>query len=389
MKIIDRYILREMSFPFFASLGVMTFVLLLGKILQLMDLMVNKGINASDIAKLILFLMPYFLLFTIPIALLLAVLIGLGKLASDNEITAIKAAGISLYRLFFPVAIASFAAFLVALSLSLFFVPYSNYATKELLFSVVRQNASAGIKEKVFNDNFRGLLLYANHIPAHGDFMEGVLIYDNRIGREPSTIFADKAYLISDSETKLVSLRLEKGGNHTFDPKSKSYRKMDFRSYDISLDLESSLAEQKREAAKDSTEMTLGELIDKIGASKGDNAAVRELMTELNKKFTLPLTCIIFGLLGLPIGSKVRKTARVRGLTTGIMIVFFYYILQLGGTALAETGKIPPWLGSWFPNILFVAVGIYLLIRAAQEKPLTAVLAGYAQQILARLRSAR
>lgn len=156
MKIIDRYILREMSVPFFASLGVMTFVLLLGKILQLMDLMVNKGINVFDIAKLILFLMPYFLLFTIPISLLLAVLIGLGKLASGNEITAIKNAGISLYRLSLPIAVASLVTFLIALSLSLFFVPYSNYATKDLLFSIVRQNASAGIKEKVFNDNFRG-----------------------------------------------------------------------------------------------------------------------------------------------------------------------------------------------------------------------------------------
>lgn len=389
MKIIDRYILREMSIPFFTSLGVMTFVLLLGKILQLMDLMVNKGIDVFDIANLILFLMPYFLLFTIPISLLLAVLVGLGKLASDNEITVLKGAGLSLYRLAFPVIGVSLVAFLIALMLSLFFVPYSNYATKDLLFSIIRQNASAGIKEKVFNDNFRGLLLYANHIPSHGNFMEGVLIYDNRIGREPSTIFADRAYLISDPESKLVSLRLEKGCNHTLDLKRKSYRKMEFSTYDINLDLESSLAEKKREAAKDSTEMTLGELLDRIKASGGSEAAAREWIMELHRKFTLPLTCIIFGLLGLPIGTKVRKSARVRGLTTGIMIVVSYYILQLGGTALAETGKISAWFGLWFPNILFAAAGVYLLVMAAQEKTPGPAFAGYAKKILAWLRSPR
>lgn len=389
MKIIDRYILREMSVPFSVSLGVMTFVLLLGKILQLMDLMVNKGIKVFDIAKLVLFLMPYFLLFTIPISLLLSVLIGLGKLSSDNEITAIKAAGISLYRLSLPIAGASLIAFLVTLSLSLFFVPYGNYATKDLLFSIVRQNASAGIKERVFNDNFRGLLLYANHIPADGKFMEGVLIYDNRSDRDPGTIFAARAYLISDPESKLVSLRLEKGSNHILDIKRKSYRKMDFSTYDINLDLEASLVEKKRATAKDSTEMTLGELMVSIKASQGDEAAARELVTELNKKITLPLSCVIFGLLGLSIGTKVHKSARVRGLTTGIVIVLFYYILQLGGTALAETGRITAWLGSWLPNILFAAVGLYLLAMAAQEKTLGAVFTGYAKKTAPWLRGPR
>ncbi len=389
MKIIDRYILREMSVPFSVSLGVMTFVLLLGKILQLMDLMVNKGIKVFDIAKLVLFLMPYFLLFTIPISLLLSVLIGLGKLSSDNEITAIKAAGISLYRLSLPIAGASLIAFLVTLSLSLFFVPYGNYATKDLLFSIVRQNASAGIKERVFNDNFRGLLLYANHIPADGKFMEGVLIYDNRSDRDPGTIFAARAYLISDPESKLVSLRLEKGSNHILDIKRKSYRKMDFSTYDINLDLEASLVEKKRATAKDSTEMTLGELMVSIKASQVDEAAARELVTELNKKITLPLSCVIFGLLGLSIGTKVHKSARVRGLTTGIVIVLFYYILQLGGTALAETGRITAWLGSWLPNILFAAVGLYLLAMAAQEKTLGAVFTGYAKKTVPWLRGPR
>ena len=368
LRIIDRYILRELSAPFFASLSAMTFVLLLGRILQLMDLMINKGIQITDIGKLILFLMPYFLLFTIPISLLLSILIGLGRLASDNEILILRGAGLSLYRLAYPIAGAAVLALAVTMSLSLFFVPRSNYATKNLLFSIVRQNASAGIKEKVFNGNFRGLLLYASHIPAHGNFMEGVLVSDNRLGKEPNTIVAERGYLISDPKSMSVSLRMENGSTHTVDMKRKSYRKMDFTSYDINLDLEASAGQRSASVAKESMAMTPGELIANIRAQKGDKVAVREMAVELNRKFTIPLTCLIFALLGIPLGIRARKSGKTRGLTTGIIVVLLYYLAQLGGTALTETGKISVWIGLWFPNVMFTLAGTYLLVLSAQER---------------------
>ena len=368
MKIIDRYILREISFPFFTSLIAITFVLLLGKILQLMDLMVNKGVSVVNIIRLICYLMPSFLLFTIPVSLLISILIGLGRLGSDNEITILKGAGISLYRLCYPLAMASFAAFLITMSLSLFFVPNSNQATKNLLFAIIRQNASIGIREKIFNDNFKGLLLYANNIPAHGKFIEGVIISDNRITKEPSTIFAEQAYLISDPESMMVSIRLKRGSIHTMDIKLKNYRKIDFSSYDINLDMEAVIAETKSAKEKDPTEMTAGEMMGKIRTPGLEEAVKRELLVELNKKFTLPLTCLIFGLLGMSVGVNIRKSAKARGLTIGIVIVLLYYLLQLGGAALTETGKMSPLPGLWLPPAIFTIAGLCLLALAAKEK---------------------
>ena len=160
-KIINRYILKEISIPFFLTLFVFTFILLMGKILQLMDLMVNKGVSFIDISKLILFLMPSFLVFTIPTAFLISILIGLGRLSGDNEITVFKASGISLYQLLFPIAVASLIAFIMTAVITFFLVPHSNYATRNLLFDIARQKASIGIKEKVFNDDFKDLVLYA------------------------------------------------------------------------------------------------------------------------------------------------------------------------------------------------------------------------------------
>ncbi len=367
-RIIDRYLLREISFPFLASLFSVTFVLLLGRILQLMDLMVNKGVRVADVGKLILFLMPYFLLYTIPISLLIAILTGLGRMARDNEITVLKGAGISLYRISLPIAGASFLSFLTALSLSLFFVPHTNQATRNLLFTIVRHNASVGIKEKVFNDNFKGLLLYANTIPADGNYMEGVLISDNRLTGEPHTIVAEKAFLVSDPESLRVSLRLEKGSIHTLDFKKRYYRKMDFSSYDINLDMEASVLESDRNKTKESNEMTIGELLAGLRNTKLTAATKREFLIELNKKFTFPVTCLIFAILGLSLGVTGPKATRGKAVTMGMMIVICYYLLQLWAEGLIEMGKISPGIGAWFPNIIFMSGGISLLVMAAEEK---------------------
>ncbi|MGA3208647.1 MAG: LPS export ABC transporter permease LptF [Syntrophales bacterium] len=369
-KIIDRYILKEIAYPFFLILFVLTFVLLMGKIIQLMDLMVNKGVSFIDITKLFLLLTPSFLILTIPISLLISILIGLGRLSGDNELTILKASGMSLYKLLGPVAIASLIAFIITAVTSLFLVPHSKYATKNLLFNVAKKKASVGIKEKVFNDDFKGILLYAESIPVHGDYMKGVIISDTRISKEPNTIIAEKAFLVSDPSLMTVTLRLENGSTHTVDKTLKNYRKMDFSSYDVNLDIESSIAEAKKISAKDSTEMTVWELSKKLKTGSLEDAVFREMAIEFYKTITTPLSCIVFGILGIPLSIRAHRAVRSRGFTLGLVIVFIYYIIRLGGEALVETGRLSPLIGTWSPNIIFCIVGFYLLIRAANDRPL-------------------
>ena len=177
-KIIDRYIFQEIAFPFILILCILTFVLLMGKILQIMDLFINKGVGFFSIVKIIIFLMPSFMLFTIPIALLISVLIAVGRLSSDNEITALKTSGISLLQMYYPVAVASMITFVLTLLISYFILPQSNFSTKRLLFNLVQQNAQIGIKEKVFNDDFKGFLIYADKVPHDNNYMEGIIVSD-------------------------------------------------------------------------------------------------------------------------------------------------------------------------------------------------------------------
>jgi len=342
-KIINRYIFREIAIPFIIILFVLTFVLLMGKILQIMDLMVNKGIRALDIGHLIVLIMPNFMLFTIPVALLVAILIAMGRLSADNEITVLKASGVSLIQLYYPVAVASLLAFVAAMVIGYFLVPQSNFATKRLLFELASQNASIGIKEKVFNADFKGLLLYADKIPADGEYMEGVLILDNRIMGKTNTILAKKAFLVADPKLMIVKLRLENGSIHTVSSDLKSYRKVDFKSYDINLDLSTTLASVTDEH-KSSTDMTMTELLARM------------------------LSCIFFGLLALPLGITGHRAVKSRGFAVGIIIVSAYYLLRIGGEALVENGRLAPAIGVWTPNVVFALLGIYLFYMAHKER---------------------
>jgi len=368
-RVINRYILREVSIPFFMILFILTFVLLMGRILQLMDLMINKGINFTDIAKLILYLMPSFLMLTIPVSLLISILIGLGRLSRDNETIVLKSSGLSLYQLMPPIVFASLCAFFITTTTGFFLIPYGNLATKNLLFDIAKQKASIGIKERIFNDNFAGLVLYAEEIPPHGDYMKGLFICDNRMLKEPATIIAQKGFLISNPESMQVTLRLENGSIHTTNTDLTNYRKIDFSSYDISLDLSESIGNENNPIAKDSREMSLPELIRKSRTPGLEKTALKDFIIEIHKKFTIPFSCIIFGIIGIPLGISKQRSGKSRGFVIGIIVIMIYYVLQIGGEALGETGILSPATGAWMSNSILGVTGVYMLIMTAKEKP--------------------
>jgi len=365
-KIIDRYIFKEIALPFLVILGILTFVLLMGKILQIMDLVINKGVSLLSIVKIIFFLMPSFLLFTVPIALLISILIAMGRFSADNELTALKTSGISLLQILYPVALASLIAFGLTILISFFVVPVSNVATKRLLFDIVRQNATIGIKEKVFNSDFKDFLIYADRVPVDKNYLEGVIVSDHRIINEQNTILAKRAYLISDPASLTVKLKLEDGSIHTVSSDLKNYRKVNFASYDITLNLAGTFADYN-ESSKSSTEMTLTELLEKMKEPGLDAAVVRELAIEVHKKFSIPLSCLFFGLIGLPLGIRSHRSVKSRGFAVGLMVVCVYYLLRIGGEALVETGLLPVFIGVWAPNIFFAVFGSLLFYAAYRE----------------------
>lgn len=365
-KILNRYILKEIGFPFIMTVFIFTFVLLIGKILQIMEMVVNKGISFFDIALLILFILPSFLTFTMPISFLIAILIGLGRLSGDNEITVLRASGVSLYQLIYPILIAAGIVCFLTAATGLF-APVSNQASKNLLFAIVQQKAGVGIKERIFNDDFQGLVLYTDRIAVKGDRMEGILISDTRLAGEPTTIIAKQGYLVSNPRSMKVTLRLMDGSIHAVDSSLNKYKKTDFSSYDINLDLQS-IAADRGAVRKGSVDMTIGELRRNMKRTDLNPNDRRDMVIEFHKKFSIPLSCFVFAFIAVPFGMVGRRSGKSRGFTVGLLIVVVYYTLQLAGEALGETGKVPPALAVWAPDTLLGAFAFFLFMLSAGDR---------------------
>jgi lipopolysaccharide export system permease protein len=355
--------------PFLLGIGVFTFILLTARMLKLVELVVNRSVPVFQIAKLFAYILPTFLEVTVPMALLLAVLLSFGRLSADSEIVALKTSGISLYQMVVPVIAFTLLVTLLALLLALYARPWGNSNLKKSLYEIAKTRASAGLRERVFNDDFAGLVIYVEHIEPPGDQLAGILIADARDPNQRNTVLARNGFLVGNEEAHTVTLRLLDGSIHTFLPGEKSYHKTDFTTYDVSLNLGVALARfSQRE--KDAQEMTLSELRDVIVQRAASGRPVNAELVELHRKFSLPFACLVFGLVGVPLGVQPVRAVRSRSFSVSLALIFVYYLLLTAGEAMAEKGILPALVALWIPNVVFAALGVVLFVAAAREHSL-------------------
>jgi len=366
-KIVHRYIFREILVPFLFGLSVFTFILLIARLLKLIELVVNRGVPVTSILLLLSYILPAFLEVTVPMAMLLAILVAFGRLSADSEMVALRSSGLSLYQLVPPVAtfvaLTTFATAMLSLSAR----PWGNRSLRAALFDLARTRASAGIKPQVFNDDFPGLVIYAEGIDSTRDRLRRVLISDERDGTQHNIIFAREGVMISDPSSQTVILRLREGFIHTNDGKAE-YQTL-FESYDVNLDLRQMFA-SARQRERDPKELTLGQLQRAIAAKQAGGEAFVPELVEYHRKFSIPFACIVFGLVAVPLGVQPVRAARARGFALSLVIIFTYYVILSFGQALAEQQMVPVIAGLWLPNVAFGALGLYLFTRAARERSL-------------------
>jgi lipopolysaccharide export system permease protein len=367
-KIIHRYIFQEVLTPFLLGLSVFTFILLIARLLKLIELVVNRGLPPTQILRLLAFLMPAFLELTVPMAMLLAILIAFGRLSADAEMIAMRSSGLSIYQLVPPVILFVLMTSLITACLSMYARPWANHNLKLELWDIARTRASAGLKPQVFNDEFPGLVIYAEHIDSRTDRLIHVLISDERDPNEHNTVFAREGYMISDNDTQTVILRLLDGTIHTSGEAQSDYH-TDFETYDVNLDLRESLAGPS-DKQDDPNEMTLPELSAAIEVKRAAGKPAAPELVEFHRKFAIPFACIVFGLVGVPLGIEPARNVRSRGFAVSLAVIFIYYILLSAGQGFAEQGSIPAWFGLWLPNMVFGSLGVMLMRRAARERAL-------------------
>ncbi|SJZ51220.1 lipopolysaccharide export system permease protein [Trichlorobacter thiogenes] len=365
--IINRYLMREITGIFFLGLTIFTLVLLMGRMVKLMEMVVANGVPLAEVLRLIILLLPSFLVLTIPMAFLLAVLLAFGRLSSDNEITVLKASGLSLGALLPPVLLTATAAALLTLFISAWGVPWGNTGFKQMTMDVARKYAASAIRERIFRDDLPGIVLYVDQYDEAQRTMQRVMIQDSRDQERPLTIFAKSGLISSDDGTGVLRILLKNGTIHT--QQKEDYRLISFGEYLLT-------AESGRSTPLVRTEMDLGigELRNGIGSLKVSPQARLKMATELHSRFAFPFATFVFAILALPLGLSNRRTGKGSGFTISILILLVYYVLLSFLRTLAEKGGISPVLAVWLPNLIFLSIGLFLLRLASQEMTIRSAL---------------
>ncbi|MDH3975152.1 MAG: LPS export ABC transporter permease LptF [Deltaproteobacteria bacterium] len=364
---INRYITGEIIVPFFLGLGIFIFILLMDKVLNLTELVVSKGVRFSEALSLIIYILPSFLVIAIPMAFLLAVLLAFGRLSTDEEITAAKSSGISLLQMLPPVMVLSVIAFIVTLGLMIYALPWGNHSFKSKLYELARREASTSIVPGKVLDSFSKIILYVNEEDKSTGRYKGVLISDEKKGGKKSMVIAKEGEIISSPDDFSIALRLYDGTIHRKDDKEDlKYGLIKFKTYDITLSIESK-GRAAMVAPKGDRELSIGELMDKSKKLREKGLSDDYLMVELHKKFSIPFACIVFALIGAPLGIQGKRSGKAHGFIFSLILITVYYIFLMAGEAFGDKGKVPPYLAMWAPNIFFVSIGIYLLYKVNND----------------------
>lgn len=358
MKLIDRYILKELSLPFLISLLVLLFVMLVNYLLRIMDLLINQGADLISIGELLLFLLPTFLVISLPMAVLIAAIVAFARLTSDNETVVLQANGIGFFRWLIPVGMFSIAIYFLTLYLSFFAQPWGGHSLQNLTITMLRRQISLGLQPGIFNDLFQNMILYVNDIPAPTK-LKGILLFDFRQPDEPRLIVAEEGSILNDPASDLIGFRLRHGSLHTKAKDQENHQRILFATYEFKLDMSPVLNNQIDQGGQ---AISTQKLQERIATSEGRDLQAIQLLEEHYKNFSFPTSCIFFGLIGVPLGLYTKRSGRLGGFAIGLVMILGYYLLSALGDITASSRVLTPIWAAWFPNLILGIITVGLLL---------------------------
>ena len=368
-SIVNRYIFKEMIPPFVINMAFFTFVFLMARILDITKLIVNYKIGIFNLLLMLIYTTPFYLIFITPMSVMIAVLLTFLGMSSNNEIIALKTGGVSIYRLLPPVLLFCLIGWFISSFMSIYGLPYGRLASKKLIHRVISSNVNIGLKERTFNDDFKGVMIYANKIDLKNHTLLDIFIEDKRVNNIISTVVAPKGKLFSDPDNFSFQLLLFDGIINQVDLNSRSVYSVSFDTYSMSLGMKRSASVTKK-GHKDEDEMSLSELRQYLKNTLKKDPKYYISLTEYHRKFSVPFASFALGILAVPLGVKLRSTKRSFGLVLGLIFFLVYYFLLSAGWVFGESGIYPPLIGMWMPNVVLGSIGLFFLIRTAKERPL-------------------
>jgi LPS export ABC transporter permease LptG/LPS export ABC transporter permease LptF len=381
MRIITRYILREVTSHALLGGVLFTFVLFMRDLGRILELVVRDSASMADVARIFLYTLPNALTLTIPMAVLVGILLGLSRLAADSEITAMRAAGMGALDFVRIVSIVSIVALGLGLFNSLYLAPYSASSLLKLEDVLKSSQASFEVEPRVFYEDFKNYVLYVQDIrPASGAALWHHVFLANLTQPGPNVTTADQAVVVNETtpaptsqssptapqqSTSSIRLHLLNGGQHQMsDTDPNQYNISTFVTSDIPIQTDAQEETHLGRADTPILSLSLAELMRRGEHSSGPDARIYRI--EFNKRFSYPFACLVLMLVGVPLGISSKRGGKSTGFVLTILLVFVYYVLSLVGIAFAKSGKLDPFIGVWGANLIFAAAGALLLFQMSR-----------------------
>jgi len=361
VRIFTRYVLKEVLWHGLIGASVFTFVIFMRLVTRILELVVRNSAPVPSIAQLFFLTLPTAFKFTIPTGVLVGILIALSRLAADSEVTAMRAAGVSVRTFLKIIAIFGLAAWLLALGNTTIVEPLSAAALTRLEKSMAASTLSFEVQPRVFYEEFKDRVLYVEDVStvSGASVWKNVFLADISNPDAPSITIAKQAIVTSEPNT--IRLHLIDGQNHESNAQAPGqYNISTFRETDMAISLPP-VATPPRDAVPLAQLGTL-ELL-RLSNSATNKDFARAYRIEFHRRLALPTACLVLVLIGIPLGLSAKKGGRGAGFVLTIVLVFVYYFLSIIGVALARGGRVAPALGVWMANIVFAVVGLLLLWR--------------------------
>ena len=359
MRILDRYIVREVFRHAFLGLIVFTFVFFVPQLVRLMELFVRHSGSGVQVLTLFVCIFPAVFVFTVPMATLIGVLLGLGRMSADSEIIALTALGIGRRRILLPVGVLALTGAVVTLAMTTWLGPLALRTFRSLQADLVTSQISFALQPRVFDERFPRMVLYVNDVTAAGTQWHGVFLAQTGGEGGSQLTLAEKAIVIAEPKQGKLELHLQGGTTHEFSREDADhYSVTAFGQSDWPIEFSGLAAAPPRQL--NNPERSVSELWNDNGPGW------REARVELHRRFAFPIACFAFALIAVPLGAQPRRGGRAAGALLAVILIASYYLLTVTGANLARQGALTPGAGTWAANVIVFLLGLVLLPRMEQ-----------------------
>ena len=370
MRLISRSVLREIWPPFLLGFAAYTFLLLVRTIYFLADFFVRRSASFSDVVWMVLLSLPWIIVLTLPMAFLLGVLIGVGRLAGDSETVALRACGIGPGALYRPAlgaaALLSGAVFLIYD----FVLPAANERLSQAMARIAATSVVNVVAPRTFREARPGLTLFFDRVGSDGRTLEGVFLKQGDEGEPDNRIIVARRGALHLEGDRLW-LDLTSSTLHDYDKDNPSRYRTNFNQSQrilIAGDLWNAAAANVS-YDKSLRSQSVSELIETAARVRSLSPQnYRLAWVEIHKKFSIPLACLIFAILGIPLADRLRRGGKGSGFALSLAIIVLYYVLLSWGETAAEEGRLPAGLAIWLPNLVLLSLGLWAVARSTRER---------------------